>query len=80
MITEACAIGKDKLRPLVYINALLSDWKSNGIFTKDKIPQTPKMSNSKPYASQKTEHFASERTYTKEELNALIDSIDDIKF
>lgn len=31
-------------------------------------------------SSPKTQHFASEREYSKEELDALIDSVDDIKF
>ncbi len=78
MIKEACVFGKDKIRPLVYINALLSDWKSKGIFTKDKIPQSQASASAK--AASSTFHFANERTYTKEELDALLDSVDDIKF
>ncbi len=79
MIREACLIGRYKMRPLVYINALLSDWKSKGIFTKDKIPAiTPSDSFGK--TAQQTAHFENERTYTKEELDALIDTLDDIKF
>ena len=78
MIREACAIGKDKMRPLVYVNALLSDWKSKGIFTKDKIVAPTNDGNNK--SNSKTVHFENERTYTKEELDALIDSVDDIKF
>lgn len=76
MIKEACALSADKIRPLVYMNALLSDWKTKGVFTKDAIPAVQKTE----YVSSKTAHFASERTYTKEELDALIDSVDDIKF
>ncbi len=77
MIKEACSFSKDKIRPLVYMNALLSDWKSKGVFTKDKIPQAV-VASAKPVAS--TARFENERSYTKEELDALLDSVDDIKF
>ncbi len=76
MITEACSLSANKIRPLVYANATLSDWKSKNIFTKDGIPE--KISSQK--SNNKTQHFESERSYTKEELDALIDSVDDIKF
>ena len=76
MIKEACRVSSGKLRPLVYMNAILSDWKTQGIFTKENIPQSQNTAT----VCQKTNHFANERTYTKEELDALIDSVDDIKF
>jgi DnaD/phage-associated family protein len=76
MIKEACRISSGKLRPLVYMNAILSDWKAQGIFTKENIPQSQNTAT----VCQKNNHFANERTYTKEELDALIDSVDDIKF
>ena len=76
MIKLACTYGADKIRPLVYVNTLLSDWKSKGIFTKEKVQLAQNTAN----VSSKTVHFANERTYTKEELDALIDSVDDIKF
>ena len=76
MILEACTLSEGKIRPLVYANATLSNWKSKNVFTKEAIPEKPAM----PSHASKTEHFASERSYTKEELDALIDSVDDIKF
>lgn len=80
MIRQACSLSCNKLRPLVYMNALLSDWKSKGVFTKENIPANAKTDEKTTNASTKTVHFANERTYTKEELDALIDSVDDIKF
>lgn len=77
MITQACKLSSDKIRPLVYANAVLSGWKSKNIFTKEQIPEKIEQFSQ---ASSKTQHFASERNYTKEELDALIDSVDDIKF
>ena len=54
-----------------YVNAVLSGWKSEGIFTADKIRRTDKKAN--PQAIQT-------RNYTKEEFDKLIDDIDEIEF
>ena len=71
MICEACAIAAGKSNPMSYVNAVLSGWKSEGIFTADKIRRTDKKAN--PQAIQT-------RNYTKEEFDKLIDDIDEIEF
>ena len=71
MISEACAIAAGKSNPMSYVNAVLSGWKSEGIFTADKIRRTDKKVN--PQAIQT-------RNYTKEEFDKLIDDIDEIEF
>ncbi len=71
MISEACAIAAGKSNPMSYVNAVLSGWKSEGIFTADKIRRTDKKTN--PQAIQT-------RNYTKEEFDKLIDDIDEIEF
>lgn len=71
MICEACAIAAGKSNPMSYVNAVLSGWKSKGIFTADKIRRTDKKTN--PQAIQT-------RNYTKEEFDKLIDDIDEIEF
>ena len=71
MICEACAIAAGKSNPMSYVNAVLSGWKSEGIFTADKIRRTDKKAN--PQAIQT-------RNYTKEEFDKLIDNIDEIEF
>lgn len=71
MICEACAIAAGKSNPMSYVNAVLSGWKSEGIFTTDKIRRTDKKVN--PQAIQT-------RNYTKEEFDKLIDDIDEIEF
>lgn len=71
MICEACAIAAGKSNPMSYVNAVLSGWKSEGIFTADKIRRTDKRAN--PQAIQT-------RNYTKEEFDKLIDDIDEIEF
>ena len=78
MIKRAAALAGGKTNPLVYMNTILSNWKTEGILTPDKIPSAPSDSSAK--AARGSQHTANERTYTKEELDKLIDDIDDINF
>ena len=73
MIFEACKIAVGKSNPMPYVNAVLSGWKSDGIFSADKIPhaQADKKKNDQAIRT---------RSYTKEEFEKLIDDIDDIEF
>lgn len=70
MIKEAVLLSTGKNNPFAYVNAILSDWKHEGIFSPEKIP-TVKQQKGNAFKSQ---------TYTKEELNDLIDNIDDVEF
>ena len=70
MIEKAVSLSTGKSNPFAYVNAILSDWKNDGIFSPDKIP-TIKQSKGNAFKSQ---------TYTKEELDDLIDNIDDVDF
>ena len=73
MIFEACKIAVGKSNPMAYVNGVLSGWKSDGIFSVDKIPHSQ--------AGKKTnEQAIRTRSYTKEEFAKLIDNIDDIEF
>lgn len=83
MIIEACKRALGSSRPLVYVNAILSNWKSKEIFTIDKLDEdggngTPL--GAKTHPADKTAHFSNERNYSKEELDALLKSADDIDF
>ena len=83
MILEACKLGRGATRPLVYVNAILSGWKAQGIFTPEQIPATATVKSgtaNSTAGTDPTQHFSSERKYTKEELDALIDDVDDINF
>jgi len=72
MILEAAKRAAGKESPIPYINAVLGRWKDKGVFTPDKIENTPEKRGGK--------HFANERTYTEQELDKLIDNIADIEF
>lgn len=78
MILEACKLSVGTSRPLVYVNAILSDWKSHSILNVNQIPESSKRT-ARP-KNDKTEHFSSERLYDKEELDALLKNVDDIEF
>lgn len=79
MIKRAVSLSAETSRPLVYTNSVLSDWKSKGILTPEKIPETP-YSTKSAEPSGKTIHFENERKYTKEQLDSLVKSIDEIDF
>ena len=71
MILKAAELSAGK--NVSYINVILSAWRSENVFTPDKIPLRPQR------AASATTAFHS-RKYTKEELDSLIDNLDDIDF
>ena len=83
MIIEACKRAAGSSRPLIYVNAILSNWKSKNIFTIDKLADDitggTGATSAKP-AFDKTQHFENERNYSKEDLDALLKNVDDIDF
>ena len=72
MILEAAKRSSHTSNPIAYMNSILSNWKSQDIFTIDQIPKIQ-------HQKQTTAHFENERKYTDSELNALLDSFDDFK-
>ena len=77
MILEACKLAVGTSRPLVYVNAILSDWKAHSVLTVDAIPKT---AINKTDRKAPVQCFTAERNYDKAELDALLKDIDDIKF
>ncbi len=81
MIIEACNRATGSSRPLIYVNAILSDWKAKEIFTLEKLANDiSKSAKGANVSNGKTPHFENERNYNKEDLNALLKNIDDIEF
>lgn len=70
MILEAAKLSAGKSSPIPYMNAILGTWKQKGIFDKSQIETTIKTNDT----------FGNERTYTKEEIEKVIDDIADIEF
>ena len=81
MVVKAAERAAGTLRPVSYMNVILSDWKSKGIFTPEAVPER---ANSKATSGaslgNKTKHFESEHQYTKEEIDKLMFDINDIEF
>lgn len=72
MIIEAAKRSSHTSNPIAYMNSILSNWKSQGVFTVNSIPKL------QPTKSNPT-HFDNERKYTQNELDELFDSFDDFK-
>ncbi len=70
MILESAKRSSHTSNPISYINSILSNWKSQGVYTVDAIPKNNQ---------NKSSHFENERSYTKNELDNLFDSFDDFK-
>lgn len=77
VIKYACSLAVGKSHPMPYINKILSDWFKNKIDTLEKakaqkvgdltnITNTPKM--------------ATQRSYSSEEINALFDNLNEVKW
>jgi len=77
MILEAAKLSAGKSSPIPYINAILGEWKNKGVFAPSQITEKSTIAT---YTKGNLHHFKNERKYTQEELDALIDDINDIKF
>lgn len=74
MILEASKRASASSNPIAYVNGILSNWKSKGIFTVEEANNEQLKTK-----NEKTQHFNNERQYTQEEFNKFIDSFDDFK-
>lgn len=73
MIIEAAKRSSHVTNPISYMNSILSNWKSQNLFTVDAIEKLPQKSQSK------TVHFANERNYTESDINNLLKHFDDFE-
>ena len=75
MILEGAkrSVGVNNYVP--YLSSVLSNWKNKGIFKVEDIVDGFKQSSKKSNVS----HFENERTYSKEELDKLLTSIEDLE-
>ena len=74
MISEAAKFAIGKSNPVVYINSVLSSWKIGRVFSPDMIP------SKRPAKNESFGKTANDRTYSKEELDALIQDADKVEF
>lgn len=76
LIDYAVSLAKGKDSPLKYLSRILADWRDKGIKNVDEAKSTTPLSNIEN--SQKPKSNFSGRSYSKDELNALFQSIDEI--
>ncbi len=77
MIIEASKLATNTTRPIAYINTILSNWKSQGVFTVNDIPKT--QNNQTTQNKDKSSHFKNERNYTTQELDELFKAFEDFE-
>ncbi len=75
LIGYAVTLAKGKDSPMKYLSRVLSDWHTKGIVTVEEAKKTTPLENSTPA---KKQNFTG-RSYTREQMNALFQSIDDIE-
>lgn len=74
LLDYACSLARDKSQPMQYLNRVLSSWHDNKIDTLEKAKSfvMPSMS------SQKVDSFKG-RSYSREELDSVIQSVDEVE-
>ena len=77
MIIAAAKESADSTRPIIYMNSILSNWKSSNIFSVEKIP--PKQNNYRKTTTSTSVHFANERNYTDAELDKLYRAFEELE-
>lgn len=77
MIEKAAEISGGRNNPMIYMNSVLGNWKTKGIFNVEDIPSTD---TAKTNTYNNATHFENERKYTQEELESLISNINDVDF
>ncbi len=76
LIDYAVSLAKGKESPMKYLSRVLSDWHLKGIKTVDEAKKTTPITTGTPA---KKENFTTGRTYTREQMNALFQSIEEIE-
>ena len=74
LISYATTLAKGKDSPLKYLSRCLSDWHEKGIKTVEEAKKTAPLSQS---IKSQNQNFTG-RSYSKEEINALFQSIDEV--
>ncbi len=72
----AVGLAKDKIQPMQYLNKILSTFHENNVDTIEKAKQQAPTTSQ---ASNKPSHSSKGRSYSKEELNALFDSLEEFE-
>ena len=74
LIQHAVSISKNKDNAMKYLSRVLADWHIKGIKTVEEAKQSAPLQ-----AQTQTQQNFNGRSYSKEQINALFDSIDDVE-
>ncbi len=74
LIEYGCSISRDKSQPMQYLNRVLSSWHDNSITTLEAAQKF-----SMPTSNVKKDSELKGRSYSRDELNALIQSVDEVE-
>ncbi len=81
LLASELSVGKSN--PITYLNKVLADLYAQGVsITKevvDNLKTKPQKSNSQTYAKTPEKHDFAKHEYTKEQLSAVFDSLDDVE-
>ncbi len=75
LISYGVSLAKGKENPMKYLSRVLSDWHTKGIISVEEAKKTTPLETNAP---SKKQNFTG-RSYTREQMNALFQSIDDIE-
>ncbi len=78
LIKYAASLSVDKIQPVKYMNGILAKWHEQGIINIDQASNVLKNNNNIKEEDDNKKQYIS-RTYTKENLNALFDSLEEVE-
>ena len=76
LIEYGCSLARDKSQPMQYLNRVLSSWHDSDIKT---LEQAKHFSAPSANVAAKPEQQLKGRSYSRDELNALIQSVDEVE-
>ena len=78
LLNEAITLSKDKTNPMQYLNKILSSWHSSGVKTVEESKKI-RFTETTTAPQQKTNQNFAGRDYSKTDLNALFDNLEEIE-
>lgn len=77
IIKYACELAQNKVQPMQYINKILSNWKNNNIKTLEQAKENS--NNLSCFEVKKNDGNFVGRSYSQQEINALFDTLGEVK-
>lgn len=78
VLDEGIKLSKDKVSPMQYLNKVLSFWHANGVKTVNDIQKHEFVDTTAPNRDKKADNKYIKRDYSKVDLNALFDNLEEV--